>query len=50
MDYLSNKIRELAAELINTRKYNYSQEALYNFLEANPTVACQNSLIKNKRG
>jgi hypothetical protein len=50
MDFLQGKIRDLASELIKPRKYNYSQDSLYNYLENNPTVKFQQALIKNKRG
>lgn len=50
MDFIQSKIRALAGELIKSRKYNYSQEGLHNYLEANPGIKCHHTMVKNKRG
>lgn len=50
MDFFHSKIRTLASELIKSRKYNYSQDGLHNYLEANPSIKCHHAYVKNKRG
>ena len=50
MAFIEKVARDLASEIVKSRKYNYSYEALDNFLYNNPQITCSQFSLKNKRG
>lgn len=50
MDFIQTGIQRISGELIQHRKYNYGQDSLDQFLDANPNFHCRHSTVKNKRG
>ncbi len=49
MSYIENMASNFAVEITKSRKYNYSQEVLDEYLSANPNKKCSIVKIKNNR-
>ena len=50
MTFIDKLAKDLAAEIVKNRKYNYSYETLDTFLFNNPSTTCNQFTLKNKRG
>ena len=50
MTFIEKLAKDLAAEIVKNRKYNYSYETLDTFLFNNPSVLSNQFTLKNKRG